>query len=110
MWLGSCVAGLLTLMVVSSAELADASEFLLVTPKADVSVEANGHDAFLSSGCGQQQLFIIASSQFSALTSGDQITGFAFRPDVNLCAGNPCGAFAPTTLHSVTIKLATTMI
>src|SRR5262249_15405805 len=34
----------------------------------------------------------------------------AFRPDVNLCAGNPCGAFAPTTLHSVTIKLATTMI
>jgi cell division septation protein DedD len=72
-------------------------------------VSAGHHDAFLpGSGCGQHQLFVVASSQFSALTTGDQITGFAFRPDANLCAGNPCGAFAATTVHSITIQLATT--
>jgi hypothetical protein len=85
------------------------AQFTIVVPNANANAEANGADNFLpGSGCGQQQLFVLDSSQFSTLSSGDQITGFAIRPDVNFCAGNPCGSFAATTLHNVTIKLATT--
>jgi len=81
----------------------------IVVPNADTSSEANGADNFTAgSGCGLQQVFVLAASQFGALAVGEQITAFAFRPDVNLCSGNPCGAFAATTLHNVTIELATT--
>ena len=80
-----------------------------VVPNANAAAEANGADNFTAgNGCGQQQIFVLDAGQFGGLGAGDVITGFAFRPEVNLCPGNPCGAFAATTLHNVTIKLATT--
>lgn len=82
----------------------------IVTPNDQASVEGNSHGNFFPTNTGQQVLFDIASSQFTALSSGDVITGLAFRPDVNLCDGNPCGAFAATELDNVTIELGTTSI
>src|SRR5215472_15490737 len=83
----------------------------IVAPNDQAAVEGDSHGNFLpGSGVGQQVLLDIASSQFSTLSSGNVITGLAFRPDVNLCSGNPCGAFPATTLNNVTIKLATTSI
>lgn len=83
----------------------------IVSPNDQATVEGNTAGNFLpNDGVGLQVLLDVSSSQFSALSSGDVITGLAFRPDVNLCGGNPCGVFGPTTLDNVTIKLATTSI
>jgi hypothetical protein len=54
---------------------------------------------------GQKQLQVNASSEFGAVPL--VLTSFALRPEVNLCPGNPCGAFS-TTIHNLQITLATT--
>jgi hypothetical protein len=101
----AAVFGFLT--IVSTAGRVRAATF--VVPNANAASEANGADNFTPGNpCGQQQIFVLDAGQFGALGAGDVLTGFAFRPDVTFCPGFPCGAFAATTLHDVTITLATT--
>src|ERR1044072_1116056 len=108
----ACAVFVLTTAVLAAVVLVpfDADASTLVVPNASASTEANGADQFLPNGPGFQQLFILDKAQFSTLAPGDQITQIALRPDVTLCSGNPCGPFAATTIHNVTIKLATTSI
>jgi hypothetical protein len=83
----------------------------IVTPNALAGTEGNSAGNIApGSGVGWQFLFEIDPSQFSALGS-NQITGLAFRPAAgSICGGNPCGSFAATTLHNVSIELATSTI
>ncbi|HJZ97116.1 MAG TPA: hypothetical protein VKE70_11475 [Candidatus Solibacter sp.] len=77
----------------------------VVVPNIWAGTEGPSAANFFASGVGQKQLQINASSEFGAVPL--LLTSFALRPDVNLCAGNPCGAFS-TTIHNLQITLATT--
>jgi len=99
------LAGLLMLIVAHS----DATAATIVAPNAESGVEGNTAGNYFPNGVGQRKLYDIDASQFSALAGGGLITGLAFRPDATFCPSN-CGAFSPTTIHGITITLATTSI
>jgi len=77
----------------------------VVVPNAWAGTEAPSAFGMFASGVGQKLLQVNASSEFGATPL--LLTSVALRPDVNLCPGNPCGAFS-TTLHNLSVTLATT--
>ena len=94
-------AGLLTLMLIAALPMHAA----VVVPNAWAGTEAPSAFGMFANGVGQKVLQVNASSEFGA--SPLLLTSVALRPDVNLCPGNPCGAFS-TTLHNLSVTLATT--
>lgn len=99
---------MVTLPIVLVAVLGGSTAFAgtIYAPTANQSVEGNSAFTVFPSGVGNVLIELVSSSNFS---SPVEITGFDLRPDVNLCGGNPCGAFS-TTLNLLTIDLATTSI
>ena len=82
------------------------------TPNIDQNAEAPGAINLLAgSSVGQKQMWIISSSQFSALSGNTLITEFDMRPNCDdPSCSFPGSAFGPTTIHGLQITLGITTL